>query len=370
MMPWGRLVIFAAVLFFEPMMFRASSQFQPIAFGFAYLICSYTCLDIWLASEKRLWFVLSAVFLFCAYGAKVPYLYFLPGLMLFLWQQKGTSAVVAYGVLLYGSFLVEWCVFNSLSEEPLLLGRVSALAHSHRPGTTAGAASNYVQYFTMWTMLSPLNWVVTVIPLCFLGRIFRVESESGISRHTTAFSFMAASYILLNTFLIVDPMTMLTSQPPLVRYLAIIMPFLCFISCGCINELFSVTNTPTAKRWQARFLFAALLSPLITQFILGEGAKYWHNGITYPRPSAFAYRVDRHYQTAAEWLKAGNVIMTRSRINAEAIKTLLKAHVESDSISSTRIKHGHHKIWIERSIRETPQSKEYNFSQASFGKRR
>ncbi|MCD0458160.1 hypothetical protein [Roseiconus lacunae] len=330
MPPW-MLLPFGLILFIEPMMFRASSQFQPIVYGFCYVTLSYAFLSRWLETSRFFFFLLSVLFFFFAYGAKIPYGYFLPGLLLFLWRERGGRMVGIYSSIFAIFVAIEVVVFNAASDKFLLLGRASKLVETHTPGGGAWRFS-YFDYILMWRELPVFDIALVALALGFSLYCLSVPASREIPKAVVAFSLMSFGYIVINMTLIVDFDTMLTPQGPMVKYLAVSMPFFCFIACGWIAI---AIESAGPKPWQTKAKFAVYLatSVLAIQFVSsGTKPTYTYSRLTYPAPKMFCYRVNGHYQKLANWLKSGNVIYTKRLACARAFCILLRPYLDETQL--------------------------------------
>ncbi len=368
-MPRWMLLPFAVCLFVEPMMFRASTQFQPIVFGAAYVALSYACLAKWLKTERLLFFVLSILFIFLAYGSKIPYGYFLPGLLLFLWSKKGILPVVSY-VLFFAVLLgTEIFVFNLASDRFLLLGRASALVDTHTPGGGAWRFE-YMDYFTMWKRMSWYNLLLAGTAL-LLSITFAVSrSDRKAPDALVAITWMSVSYVIINMTLIVNFESMLTPQGPMIKYLAVVTPFICFAACGWTAFFVDMARSEQFARVArvAVCSFAALLA--FQHLHQGIAPSYAYNRLVYPKRHMFCYRVNDHYQKMAAWLEKGNCIYTKRPALARGLAVLTRPFVGKDRVVFYRMKTGKFVVHLKRVSRdEIQEAGWYNFSQFKPQKR-
>ncbi len=318
---------FAIALFLEPMMFRASSQFQPIVFGFVYASISVYFAMWWSTKRTGSLLFMSAAFLFLAYGSHESHILFLPGLLFFVYK-VGTVRDSIFAILVFVAlFTIEVLVFNLFSQQELPFGRLSAIAKTHALGGN-GADNSYVDYFLMWLKVSWFNRLISllaVVPFLWFC-IFSKLNE--IPKLLILLGGMIASFHFLNTFFIVDFRNMMTPQEPLQRYLAVTMPFACLAAFGCVHWLGSHFQRAWIG-WCGSFATGVLLA---SHVVFGVQPAYRHNGLHYPSQDAFLYRVNEHYQTGASWLRDGNFVSTNHLHNAKALKVLMRPYFDSNEV--------------------------------------
>ncbi len=235
--PISLIGIFAVLLFYEPMFFRASSQLQPYVFGLTYVVSALWLTNKYLSSDKIGFLVLAAVFAFLAYGAKETYIFFYPGVFLFLWIRKGFVVTMTFGFMLLFLLAGETLFFNAISGE-LNFGRIQYLSEGKHVDEMQEKYTNISYYkliATRWQKIPDFNQSISVVSgiyalfLIATGRFFKLNN------YVLAIYFVTISYSLSLTFvpLSIDPL--MPVQPLFGRYLTPIMPLMvfCFIFSVC-----------------------------------------------------------------------------------------------------------------------------------------
>ncbi len=352
----------ATLLFLEPMMHRASTQFQPIAFGFAYLAASFWFVLAWSKQKRSATLVLSAVFLFFAYGAKAPYAYFMLGVLSFVLISGGLRAAVIWMAAFAFLFNVEAIVFNVISDRDLPLGRLSAILSTHNPDTGFNH-SRYSEYFSMWMKISWFNQLISLLSMLPFAFFITTRKSKQLSPELLLLCSCLLSYHVLNTFLVVNFDTMMTPQPPEQKYLAITMPFACLASVLWIQRFLKASP----QQWFETLLLIAAACLLVAHVLFDCGPRYWHNGIRYPSQTAMMFRINRHYQEGANWLEDGNLITTNYPDKVEALKVLLRPFLPSEADFIVEREDGQYLIRLaDRPRKHDAQVSKYWFSQEEF----
>ncbi len=365
-LPRRLVVAFAILLFLEPMMHRGSSQFQPIAPGCAYISASFFFAIEWSHRHRAYALLMSVVFLFLAYGAKAPYGYFFPGLLLFVFKEGKLHDIVLAIVAFVFLFSVEVWVFNSISDRVLPLGRLSAILSTHNPETGFNDA-RYVDYFLMWFRISWFDQLITFVALAPFVYFRAKQRLAEVSPVVVLLCLGLCSYHVLNTFLVVNVETLMTPQPPKEKYLAITMPFALLASFFWVSHFCETWKDDVV----ARIVFAASFVLLVSHLALGIQPSYGHNSIKYPARNAFIYRVGAHYREGADWLKNGNSVTTNSHEKAEALRVLLRPYLKPDETFLVTPRESEFLLQLPAASRSgKPRVVRYWFSQYEFVPRR
>jgi len=278
---WKMVAPFALAMFMEPMMFRASTQFQPMVFGFVYVAATVLLAAEWCEHGNLRYLFGMMFFAFLPYGAHEAYVYFIPGFLAFIWLKSGKMEVLFALLVLAMLFCIEVLFFNLVSESELLLGRISALPRTHTPGATYGGSA-YIDYFLMWTEISWFDQFISICALIPFWYYCIQRRLSSVPPMLILLSSMLTSYHLFNTFLIADFNTFHTSQPPFPKYLAITMPFACLATFGW-GAFF---DSMLSKKTIGLVLSASITIILISHTMLGIQPEYKHNGLRYPSKEA------------------------------------------------------------------------------------
>ena len=218
---WIGLVC-ALLVSLDPRFTQAASQFLPSVYSCAYILgFLYFLLLYCLGPERRpLHLSLAVLFMFLAYGAKIPNLFFLPGAMLFLWwSTRSLRTVVVFMAALAALFAVETVVIGLATGEFHLLGRVSFLSHHTGRDIDYEIADIWgrwtqLTFYWRWLLLGSL----AVAILAWFNR--DREKWTGI----LLISASLLSFVFFTTFAIIDLDPLKLAQPLRVRYLTVTLP--------------------------------------------------------------------------------------------------------------------------------------------------
>ena len=255
------LGIMALLLFcFHPSIIVAGSQLFPGIFSCCYCLGSVYFLLLFTRTnhEKLGYLVASAVFLFCAYGAKMTNLFFLPALAGYLyWSSRKLRPVIIYLGILGLGFLLETLIIDTILGNYTMFGRF-ALAGGHLNIMKNGLEGEKSLWgiITRWQMLP--NY--TYLPLAagsFACFYFVNNRNAYRNDYCLALCFLSFSFFLSFGMVSLKPVHFLLPHMP--RYTNIIIPLSLLL-----------TLSVAAKLRQYRYLvivFLLLFLPFVKPFI-------------------------------------------------------------------------------------------------------
>ncbi len=223
------LGVFAVLLFYEPMFFRASTQLQPFVFGLFYLLTALWAMCRYIERDQYFYIFLSAAMVFLAYGTKESYLFFAAGLGLLLFLKSGFRATLGFCAILLVLFGLETWMFNYLSGD-LTFGRIEFLSGGkHQEKMPGRETYGLLGYFThRWELLTGFNKIVTAIAAGYLVFLVWTKRLGKLHPLTLGIILMAISYAILLTVLPMSINPLIPLQPQKVKYLTPLMPFVIF----------------------------------------------------------------------------------------------------------------------------------------------
>jgi hypothetical protein len=236
---------FLLFLFIEPMFFRASNQLQPFVFGVFYLNLAVWAIIIHIRKGHAYALLLSAFFAFCAYGCKETYIYFYPGILLFLLFKIGFRPACLYAAVLFILFCLETIVFDYLADFEMVLGRIELLYFNHMIRTERLDKYTLGVVFSRAWKIAPLyNQVIAGITAMYFAVVVVQKKYQKLGDVTAIFLSISISYMLMITFVLKSYDPVIYLQPPKVRYLTPLMPFLVYCSMCAIQKMILLPRKP------------------------------------------------------------------------------------------------------------------------------
>ena len=219
------LGVVALVLFvFHPQIVSAASQLFPGIFSTTWLLGAVWFLLRYGDDRRAGWLLVSALFLFLAYGAKVTNLFVLPAMLYHVWWlRREIRPVLLYGGILLAGFLVETVVVDAMLGDFTLPGRLALLGgHLNKMVAGIDGVQSALGVFMRWDKL-PNYWYLHTLTgffaaLWFIGHRRRHPAEFLLALCLFAFS-------LLITFGIVGLKPVRYMLPLETRYLTLTIPF-------------------------------------------------------------------------------------------------------------------------------------------------
>ena len=322
------LGVFAVLLFYEPMFFRASTQLQPFVFGLFYLLTALWAMVRYIERRQLLYILLSAVMAFLAYGTKESYLFFVAGLVWLLFWKTNIRATIIYCITLLILFGLETWIFNALSGN-LRFGRIEFLMGGKHQSKMPGRETyGLLGYFThRWELLTAYNKLVTSFAAGFL--IFLVWSKRLESLHplTLGIILMGISYAVLLTLLPMSLNPLIPLQPQKVKYLTPLMPFIMFIVVLAIN--FGINClTGTRRNFSLVAVNLIALMFLIYSIIYESPFKYKFKFTEHPTKAAMLWG----YGDLNESLLSGYGVCEQKFKSLVRIKNTIRNYMNENNI--------------------------------------
>lgn len=237
----------AAVLLFTiaPSVSRAGSQFLPAIFtcayvlGSAYFILCYTRRR----SQHSAYLVVAALFMFLAYGTKVPNLFFLPGICLFLyWRSRSLKPILIFLLILLAFYIAETIGLALFTGEFKWTGRLYYLGFHMNRMLEEEHIYHFSDIWKRWTIL-PAYWQVLLASACASGIFAWTRKLDDCSSGIILIFFMLLSFSILTTFAITDADPLRFVQPLRPRYLTITLPLAVIVSI-CAIAMINIVMAP------------------------------------------------------------------------------------------------------------------------------
>lgn len=241
--------VLAAFLFsVAPPVVKAGSQFLPAIFTCAYVLGSaYFLLQYTKGKPGQIRFlILAALFLFMAYGTKVPNLFFLPGIVIFLlWQTRPfLGPTVLFLTILLGLYILETIGLALYTGDFVWSGRVHYLGFHMERMLGERHVYQFSDIWKRWMML-PVYWRWLLLAACAGAVIAWVKRQRGSNSGIFLVFLMLLSFSLLTTFAIAELEPLRFVQPLRVRYLTVTIPLAVIVLC-CGIRLIHISLVPMA----------------------------------------------------------------------------------------------------------------------------
>lgn len=307
------LLLLGIILLADPMLFRSSSQFKPFCFGGVYALLAVMCLLRYLDRSQYRYLAGTAFCCFLAYGAKIPYAFFCPGIMLFLVLRKDLRGALTLALFFFLFVGIETVIFNYLSSGQLALGRLELVGRGESAATRYFHQSEELRSGDNDLLLHLIKWVDIPLPdflvaMAGLGTAFillcrrnRMKNEPVIF----LLALMVLSYCLCEMFFFFQFSPFRTYHFPRAKYVAFLMPFLALLAVWGMQE--------GSRRWglkfAAVFLIAAVcLSAGYFQVSMERSFHYHYTGTKYPGMDFGIYRAGAIARNVSRLLEQGRGI--------------------------------------------------------------
>ncbi|MGI9538016.1 MAG: glycosyltransferase family 39 protein [Desulfocapsaceae bacterium] len=236
--------VFSAFLFaVTPQISIAANNLMPAIFSCAYLLGTVYFTLRFVENEKGSHLILAILFMFLAYGSKIPNLFFLPGLIVFIyWRTKTLRPLFLFLSLLLLLFILETIGIALYTGEFAWLGRVHYLSQHMDVMQGEQWAYHISDIWKRWLVL-PGYWQSLLMGSLICGTFILFSREKKHRESISLIFFMLLSFSFISTFAItsIDPLRFV--QPPIDRYLTVTIPFAIIIIC-CTLSLISIVLTP------------------------------------------------------------------------------------------------------------------------------
>jgi hypothetical protein len=338
--PSGRLVIGVAFLLpilmaIDPMAHVSASQLVTTGFGGFYCVVGLSLCAIYVRRVELPYLVLSAIFLFCAYGSNLTYVAFCAAPVLyFLINKKDPKAIVVFCTTLFCLLMLETFWFNYLSGWSYVGGRIELVAFdgssNFAPDPHYQDEYSFVDFLARWRLVPKYNFLVLMGfifgSVIFVSKRARKETPAGV---WLAY-YACASFCLFITFAVQSLNPLVPILPLLKRYLTPAFP----LAIIFFTWLFIVVSQ-SAGKMRKLIILGFFGSGSLLVFLAGsnfidcksEESLYWRDGrmqsiasagycklfrfsksqIVYPLPSVFALRAQVVYDRFFEDYRRGLV---------------------------------------------------------------
>ncbi len=251
-----------------PNIIEAGNQLKPAIFSMGYLLISIYSLFKYLENKEKYWLLLvSCLFLFFAYSAKMTNILFLPGFALvMLIDREKFKNIIIYCSILFLLFIIETLIYRNVFNAEF--GRISIVAGTHLSGNqTLQPVQNIFYLFKRFIEVRAYWYPLFLISIPGAVYIYLKEKN----RFIRYFTIIFGSFLLLLTFA-VKSITPLTLALPFVeRYFNIILPFLFTIFVLLIsypvNKLKVAEYQNNFKRYVIFVLSFLLIGTTVYQYI-------------------------------------------------------------------------------------------------------
>ena len=346
-LPPSLLLATGCLLFAEPMLFRASTQLKPFAFGLFFVLGSGLAALRFVRTEQLRHLALSALLMFVAYGAKMPYAYFAAGICAFVWWERRRLREPALFTAVFASLVaLETLAFNALGRGTLTWGRFEVITRHHlRVGGGIGDAAGDTLGEFLRRQLAPwldLPWFDALLGLALLGLGLmalwrrRHGSNRPVPREVTLYLWMLFSYAFLNTFLVARLNPVMTPQPPMVRYLAPLAPFLVVTVIWLLAR--TVEGWPAGRTRRAHGLIAMASGALFVACLMDRSpASYRHHEMVYPSRDAYLWRIDGDFERLRASLAVATAVLVGHENHRLGLSWTLEGSVRPGLLAHDRL---------------------------------
>ena len=226
-----------------PEISKAGSQLMPEIFSCAYLLGTAYFTLKFVENNKASSLVIATIFLFFAYGSKVPNLFFLPGLIVYIyWRTRALRPLILFLSLLFLLFVLETIAIALYTGEFAWLGRIHYLGQHMDVMEGEQWAYHYSDIWKRWLLL-PGYWQSLLIGSLFCGVISLLFGRKEGNKMILLLFLMLISFSFITTFAITSMDPVRFAQPLINRYLTVTIPFAIIVIC-CTLSLLHIILTP------------------------------------------------------------------------------------------------------------------------------
>ncbi len=331
------------LLIFFPQMFRHAVQIKPGGFCATYILISVYFLFKFHDSEDHpnVYVLLSSVFLFLAYLAKITSLFFLPGIVLSIWVlRKRIRYIIVFCSLLFVLFLGETAIYYLVAG--FKFGRIGIIMGAHLSSGNLQPLSSFLDLFDRYTGMIgywKIYFFAYLLSTCFLAVVAkRIEMDEKIK----SLLIIPLGFFLLLTFAVksIDPVIPAMSFNH--RHLVLAAPLMMLIISYSLivafrslqGALFKGRSVPSLLKgikpvplYALITGFLAVLSLLAFIFVLPYYPKYARDRFFYDHPFQLAFqyhRVLNHAYTSGIPIIQEKIIPRRFKERVDPVQALLR----------------------------------------------
>jgi hypothetical protein len=239
---WFAALAFIVLWFFDALLFRATFQLLPSGSALLPLaVLVALCVEIKRKEQMTLALqILTAITVFWLYGTKETHLAYFPGALWLIYTVGGIRPIIFICGALGLGYVGETVMFMAMNSDFSWLGRVHAVMNGGQHVQLMTEEARYVaQQTRFFDSGITMRWVYTsgVTPIAiFLGYIFALLSQVGSRQEASAteaekskklirvLSVMILSFLICNTFFIIQIDPIRLGQPLVPRYATTLMP--------------------------------------------------------------------------------------------------------------------------------------------------
>ena len=227
-------VLAAILLVVYPEMIRESSQILPGIFSMVYMLSALYFLLLYVLKKQHIIFVmLSAIFVFLAYGTHIINLFFAPGLLLIILfnGKKPWKAVICFAGLLLVLFLAETLLYHLFTD--FSLGRIDVIRGSHLSGNESLRHIAVWELFFRFVRPGPVFVVFFILSIYFAVKCVRDKNYKLMTLFLPVCTFFIIMLLALKSVVPLVPALPFNS-----RYMDVSIPFIILFSSFFITTIF------------------------------------------------------------------------------------------------------------------------------------
>ena len=231
------LGVTALLLFtFHPSIIIFGGQLFPGIFSVFYTLGSVYFLLLYVKNERNLHLIISACFLFLAYGAKITNLFFLPALLVYLlFEKRSIKILVLYLLVLFLGFCIETFVIDILMGDFTLPGRLALIGgHLNKVESGLEGEKSLWGILTRWQMLRNYMFIHTITGFFASFYFFNKKKQYRLELLP---SLCLLSFSFLITFGLCGIHPVHYFLPHMPRYLNVTIPFSILLTLCLVGQL-------------------------------------------------------------------------------------------------------------------------------------
>ncbi len=343
----------------DPQIYRATFQLLPTGQGLLPLaaVCGYVYFMVKQDTVRTFDIVVLSVLLFWMYGVKETNLFFVPAVIVFLWQNLGIRGSTMLCAMLFGLYIIESLFFYIVTDGQLVLGRVYELIlgdHAHLNQMTSNRITNQLAkyYDGGWSFrfyaaskfhvavyfLSALVSLVVISRTPLPGTKNKIGAEDKIA---LIYAYLFLSFFILVSIFIVKLDPLVLGQPLRSRYLAILLPLAYLILLFFVQEQLVRSN-----------FVVKLVAILALWMFLAEPLQWSINN--YKKNNRSIYAEDRYYANLGIEIEKADCLISKNKKHLIFKSALVPENhrglkwADFESVSIRKVKEGYIKNLTDR----------------------
>ena len=228
----------AAFLFtITPQITKSGSQLMPEIFSCAYILGTAYFILRFSENKKVFYLIVATIFMFLAYGSKVPNLFFLPGLIIFIyWQTDSLRPLILFLSLLLLLFIFETIGIALYTGDLVLTGRIHYLSQHMGVMQEDQWAYHFSDIWRRWLILQGY-WQILLVGSLICALFMPFLSNKEARAKILLIFLMLISFAFVSTFAITSIEPIRFVQPLINRYLTVTIPFAVIMVCSTLGLL-------------------------------------------------------------------------------------------------------------------------------------